>query len=99
MTDESNVRCPECGGQRVAKYGRTRSGLQKYRCLSQDCPGRGPSGGRQWVAGTDHPIDPEKKRIVLGFLAQGTHPRQIAAVVDGISLRWIYELKRRMVYT
>ena len=85
------VNCPSCGGTKLARYGKTAAGLQKYRCLD----GSGIGCRRQFVAGSDHLIDPDKKKIILALLAQDTPPKKIKAAVPGISLRWIYELKRR----
>lgn len=84
----ADIRCPKCGGFGLGKYGKTPASLQKYRCLKSGC-------GRQFVAGSDHLIDPEKKKIVIALLAQGTPPKKIEKAVPGISLRWIYELRRR----
>ena len=80
------VSCPDCKGSRLSRYGKTKIGLQKYRCL--DCK-------RQFVAGSDHLIDAETKKTVLGLLAQGVHPKKIANAIEGVSLRWIYELRKR----
>jgi len=83
-----DVSCPDCKGTRLQRYGKTAAGLPKYRCLGPDC-------GRQFVAGSHHLIDPEKKKIVMALIEQDTPPRKIEKAVQGISLRWIYELRRR----
>ena len=82
------ISCPDCGSARLEKYGKTAAGLQKYRCSLPECR-------RQFVAGSDHLVDASTKDIVLKLLAQGIPPAKITKIVAGISLRWIYELKRR----
>ncbi len=84
-----NVNCPDCKDTRVVKYGKTAAGLQKYRCVYPGCR-------RQFVAGSDHMIDPETKYRVEKLLYADVHPTQIAKAETGISLRWIYELRKRM---
>ena len=71
------------------KYGKTSTGRQKYKCLDPGCR-------RQFVYGSTHLVDAETKRFVINFLAQGIAPTKIRKAVPGISLRWIYELGRRM---
>ena len=83
--------CPDCKGTRLQRYGKTAAGLQKYRCLDEF----GRKCRRQFVAGSTHLIDPGKKKIILALLAQDTPPKKIKAAVEGISLRWIYALRRR----
>ena len=82
------VICPDCKGTKLSKYGKTPAGLQKYRCLNQECC-------RQFVFGSDHLIDAEKKKMVIALLAEGTPPKKIEKAIPGISLRWIYEFRRR----
>lgn len=81
--------CPVCGGERLQKYGKTKAGLQKYRCMKEHC-------GRQFVAGSTHRIDQSVKEIVIGLLRQNVAPAVIAKSVPGISLRRIRELRREM---
>ncbi len=50
---------------------------------------------RQFVAGSDHLIDRAKKETILDLLSQGVKPKIIKNAVKGVSIRWIYELKRR----
>lgn len=83
------VTCPNCGGERLQKYGKTTAGRQKYRCQQENC-------GRQFVAGSTHRIDQGIKDIVMGLLRQNVTPAQIAKSVPGISLRRIRELRREM---
>jgi transposase-like protein len=85
---DAEINCPKCGSARLERYGKTSAGLQKYRCLLPDCR-------RQFVAGSEHLIDADIKNIVLQLLAQQVPPTRIKRAVAGISLRWIYELKRR----
>lgn len=85
----ADVSCPACKGNQLEKYGKTKAGLQKYRCLNPRCR-------RQFVAGSAHRIDPEIKTMVEGLLRGGTHPRVIAQAVPNISLRWIYDLRKRI---
>ena len=94
----ADVICPDCRGTGLEKYGKTKAGLQKYRCLNQDCR-------RQFVNGSEHRVDEKTKALVKQLLAAGTDPRVINQALRGadedeskppISLRWIYELRRRM---
>lgn len=94
----NEISCPDCRGIRLEKYGLTRAGLQKYRCLDPNCR-------RQFVAGSDHRVDEKTQALVKQLLAKYIDPRAIAEAlipVDDkeakppISLRWIYELRRRM---
>lgn len=86
-----DVRCPDCGGSKLQRYGTTKAGRQKYRCRDE----RGAGCRRQFVAGSLHLIDPEKKKIAQALLAQGIKPKKIHVAVPEISRRWLYELKRR----
>ncbi|MBN1545724.1 MAG: IS1 family transposase [Syntrophaceae bacterium] len=98
------VTCPKCGGRKLEKYGKTKVGKQKYRCLR--CR-------RQFVPGSAHLLDPEIKRIVEKSLAENIRPKKVFNLVTailagretrkeipqverGISLRWIYALRRRL---
>ncbi len=70
------------------RYGKAKSGLQRYRCRS--CK-------RQWVPGSTHNVDPEVKKIAQGLLRQKVSPAVIAKSLPGkISLRWLRELRRKM---
>jgi len=82
-------RCPNpgCGGERLQRWGKSSTGRQKYRC--RDC-------GRQFVPGSDHLLDPDKKAIVLSLLAAGVEPNKIREAIPEISIRWIYELRKRV---
>ena len=31
------VKCPDCGGTKVGKYGKSRAGTQRYKCKNRDC--------------------------------------------------------------
>lgn len=94
----SEICCPDCQGNKLQKYGTNKTGLQKYRCMNPKCR-------RQFVAGSDHRVDEKTKALVKQLLAKNIDPRAIAEAlipVDNqeakppISLRWIYELRRRM---
>jgi len=89
MNDIVNISCPECKGTRLAKYGKTAAGKQKYKCYALACR-------HQFVADSDHLVNPEVKDRVIKLLTAKVHPTQIAKAEEGISLRWIYELRRRM---
>jgi transposase-like protein len=80
--------CPSCLGTDLAKYGRTKAGLQKYRCRRELC-------GRQFVAGSTHLLDPKVKTMVMNLIAAGLSTKYISTAVPGLSRRWIRELKRR----
>lgn len=87
-SDDMGHRCPECGEGRVWKYGKTPNGRQRYRC--HVCR-------RQFVADSDHRVDSDAHDIVASLLSQGVAPPKIARALTGrISLRWIYELRKRM---
>ena len=93
----ADVICPDCQGTRLEKYGKTKAGLQKYRCLDPGCR-------RQFVVGSDHNVADKTKVLVNQLLAENIKPRAIAKALTipdsdtkpPISLRSIYELKRRM---
>jgi len=85
----TDIGCPECSGTRLARYGKTLAGKQKYKCGDPKCR-------HQFVADSDHLIDPTVKDRVIKLLSANVHPTQIAEAETGISLRWIYELRRRM---
>jgi transposase-like protein len=87
--DGQKVTCPSCGGERLEKYGKTKAGLQKYRCLDDKCR-------RQFVAGSVHRVKEETKKTVIGLLKQGVAPTVIFKSVSGISLRHIRELRRKL---
>jgi transposase-like protein len=83
-------KCPACKGVKVQKYGRTKTGVQKYRCLNLGCR-------RQFVGASDRPVDPDTKDKIIKLLSENVHPKIIHKTFsDSISLRWIYELRRRM---
>jgi hypothetical protein len=48
------------------------------------------------VPGSDHLLDPDKKAIVLSLLAAGVEPNKIREAIPEISIRWIYELRKRV---
>ena len=81
--------CPGCKGIKLTRYGKTTAGHQKFRCLVPGCR-------RQFVAGSDHLVDPTEKATVEGLLKEGVSPGKIARAMSGISRRWIYKLARRM---
>lgn len=83
----NDLNCPGCKGSNLVKYGTGGAGRQKYRC--RGC-------GRQFVAGSDHLLDPATKTLVMNMLSAGIEPLKIKATVPGISLRWIYELRNRV---
>ena len=90
MGEGNSVRCPKCGGWLFEKYGKTKAGMQKLRCLEPTCR-------RQFVPGSDHLIDPEKKKSIEALLASGTPPEAIkTAFPKDVSLRWLYELRRKL---
>lgn len=86
-----SLSCPQCHGIKLSRYGKTAAGRQKYRCLNPACR-------RQFVPFSDHFLDPETKKIVLSLLSAGVEPVQIHRAVPEVSLRWIYELRRRAVH-
>jgi transposase-like protein len=93
MTDQS-INCPDCGGP-VQKYGKTPSGVQRYRCVADGCL-------RQFIPGSDHLIEPEVKALVLRMIDADVHPKKIYQSVNGdgpekISLRWIQILRRKVL--
>ena len=93
MTDQP-INCPYCAGP-VQKYGKTPSGDQRYRCLTQGCR-------RQFVPGSDHPVAPEIKALVLGMIDAEIDPDKIYQIVNkdnqkNISLRWIQKLRRKVI--
>jgi len=89
MADTS---CPDCGGGKLARYGKTTANLQKYRCLDE----YGTGCSRQFVAGSNHLISASTRETVLRLLAENIPPGVIKKAIPGISLRWIYELRRRI---
>jgi transposase-like protein len=92
------VICPECGGTKLARYGKTTAGLQKFLCRSltrKTADGKPFECRRQFVAGSEHRIDPGRKRIALELLAQNVDPTKIKAAVPEISLRWLYRLRKQ----
>lgn len=88
-SEPETVSCPECGGTDLLKYGKAGSGKQKYRCKNQECR-------HQFVAGSTYLIDEKTKRVIIALLAQGVEPVIISKAISDVSLRWIYELRRRM---
>jgi len=88
LRESPSLVCPSCKCADLAKYGKTKAGLQKYRCRRELC-------GRQFVAGSTHLIDPKVKTMVLNMIAVGVSTKKISQAVPGLSRRWIQELKRR----
>jgi hypothetical protein len=84
----TQVTCPDCGGTRIQMFGRTKAGMQKLQCLRSGCR-------RQWVPGSKHLFKKELKVLVLGLLEAGVLPPKIKAAVPGISLGWLYKLRRK----
>jgi transposase-like protein len=89
------ISCPTCGSSEVAKYGKTKAGLQKFRCLSDYCR-------RQFVAGSEWLIKPEIKPLVRRLIELGIPPWKIFEAVKDpeteeamISLQSIYKLRRK----
>lgn len=52
--------------------------------------------GRQFVVDAKRGVDTKTIEVVVGLLRAGVKPAQIAQAVQGISRRWIYELRRRI---
>jgi len=74
----------------VQKYGKTKSGAQKYRCLILGCR-------RQFVANSDRPVNPDTKEKIIKLLSENVQPKIIYKTFsESVSLRWIYELRQRM---
>ncbi len=84
---EKPLACPKCHSTSLLKWGLGASGRQKYRCAL--CR-------RQFVAGSDHFLEPETKAIVTRLLLAGVAPKQVKEAVPNISLRWIYYLKKQV---
>ncbi len=90
MRATTDLECPTCHGSKFLKYGRTRAGLQKYRCMDPDCR-------RQFVAGSKHMLSPKIKDLVIQKLSAGIHPTVIIKEIGPeVSLRWVYALRRKM---
>lgn len=92
MNDETvnNIKCPECGGVNLQKYGTTKAGRQKYRCQCEGCR-------HQFVAGSDHRINADTKEKIMKLLSANVDPKIIHSTYsESVSLRWIYSLKRKM---
>lgn len=92
MNDDQNIKiiCPDCGGDQLQKFGKTKAGRQKYRCLNSGCR-------RQFVHGSAFSVPTDIKTKVMALLDQNVNPQKIyAAFSEDISLRWIYQLRRRM---
>jgi transposase-like protein len=85
----ADVTCPACKGDRLEKYGNTKAGLQKYRCLDPKCR-------RQFVPGASHLVDKNTKQAVTELLKANVKPNIIAKATPGVSRRWIYDLRKRM---
>jgi transposase-like protein len=87
----AEIRCPDCEGTTVRNG--LQGGRQRYRCI--DCR-------RQFIPGSGRTVSTDVKRLVLRMIETGIKTPKIYAAVNGdgsgkkISLRWIYELKRRM---
>lgn len=69
-----DIKCPDCGGHRIEKYGKTKAGKPKYHCLATGC-------GRQFVAGSDHLIDQETKGMVVKLIGEDLAPKKILRIV------------------
>lgn len=90
MGEGNDVRCPKCGGWLFEKYGKTEAGKQKLRCLEPTCR-------RQFTLGSDHLLNPDKKKIIEALLANGIAPKKIReAFPKDVSLRWLFGLRRKI---
>jgi transposase-like protein len=85
----ADVKCPDCRGDRLEKYGTTKAGLQKYRCLNEECR-------RQFVPGSSHLVDKSTRQIVEQLLKANVKPAIIAKATPGVKRRWIYDLRKRI---
>ena len=82
----AEVFCPRCRGRHVVCNGKAKRGAQLYRCRA--C-------GRQFVKSPLRPRIPARIwEIIDGLLSHSVQVR-IIADVTGISLRWIYERRKR----
>lgn len=84
----SKIKCIECGDERLQKYGKTKAGRQKYRCLNPECR-------HQFVGESIHRINPEKKRMAVSLLTDNVSPAAISRAT-GISIRWLNELRGKI---
>jgi len=82
------LRCPDCGGNTLILYGKTKAGKQKYKCKNPDCV-------RQFVAESTHLIDPRDMDTILRMLAAKFAPTIIKTAVPDVSLSRIYQLRRK----
>ena len=88
--DPAPVVCPKCRSHWWTYYGKTPDGRQKFKCKEPDCRHSftaEPRGRR---------VDDKTKRVVMRMLAERIPPRKIIKFVSGITIRWIYSLKRRV---
>lgn len=86
----NDIVCIKCGSIDVQKFGVTKAGLQKYRCRREACR-------RQFVLGSTHNIPSAVKEKVLILLSEKVDPHIIhKTYADQISLRWIFQLRRRL---
>lgn len=69
----AQVRCPNCDGLNVVKYGRQPNGAQRYRCQSPDCE-------RQvfLLNYQSRPQLPEIKRQIIEMALSGSGIRETA---------------------
>ncbi|MGA2332593.1 MAG: hypothetical protein ABSG75_12610 [Syntrophales bacterium] len=92
----AQLECPSCHGTSLVKHGKSPGTCrQKYRCLNPGCR-------RQFVAGSDHLVDPEVKARVIEQLVKGIPPKKIAQDVSHeglsqISMRWVYGLRTKII--
>lgn len=96
MAENTNeIRCPDCNGTRLEKYGHGAKGRQKWRCLGSDAR---PDCRRQFTAGQTHLISEETLALAKRMLDAGIHPVKIKEALGPdikISRRWLYELARK----
>ena len=84
------VRCPQCQGINVVRYGKQPNGTQRYRCDNVDCP-------RTIFLLQDHDKGrlPEVKRYMVDMTLNGSGVRDIVRVLGVSSATVIDTLKKK----
>jgi transposase-like protein len=84
------VRCPQCQGINVVRYGKQPNGTQRYRCANVDCP-------RTIFLLQYHDKGrlPEVKRYMVDMTLNGSGVRDIVRVLGVSSATVIDTLKKK----
>ena len=74
--EQTKIRCPHCGSEKVSKNGHNKEGKQRYNCKNKECT------KRTFIEKYDKKgFDPQARRQVLILVSEGTGTRATGRIL------------------